>query len=78
MQKRILEIINTIYREKTGKNLKELDPQMHLKNDLGFDSLDFGELAARIETEYDIDVFEEGVANNIHTLNDILEKLKDR
>ena len=48
---------------------------MHLRNDIGFDSLDLAELTVRIEAEYDIDIFEEGIVN---TVGEILNKLKEK
>jgi len=48
---------------------------MHLRNDIGFDSLDLAELTVRIEAEYDIDIFEDGIVN---TVSEILEKLNSK
>lgn len=48
---------------------------MHLRNDIGFDSLDLAELTVRIEAECDIDIFEDGIVN---TVGEILEKLESK
>ena len=45
-----------------------------LRDHLGLDSLDLAELTVRIEEEYDIDVFEDGI---IETVGEILEKLNN-
>ncbi len=43
-----------------------------IKRDLGFDSLDLAELTARIEAEFDVDIFEDGI---VFKISDILEKI---
>lgn len=68
----ILAIVNKILENRTKEKLPSLEPSMHLRYDIGFDSLDLAELTVRIESEYDIDIFEDGV---IHTVSEILDKL---
>ena len=72
MEIKILEIINIVLENRTKEKLTFLRPDMHLRNDIGFDSLDLAELTVRIEAEYDIDIFEDGIIN---TVSEILEKL---
>ena len=48
---------------------------MHLRKDIGFDSLDLAELTVRIEAEYDIDIFEDGIVN---TVGEILKKMEEQ
>lgn len=43
-----------------------------IKRDSGFDSLDFAELTARIEANFDVDIFEDGI---VFKISDILEKI---
>ncbi len=45
---------------------------MHLRDDIGFDSLDLAELTVRIEAEFDVDIFEDGY---VSTVGDVLNKL---
>ncbi len=75
METKILEIINTVLDNRKKKKLTFLKPDMHLRNDIGFDSLDLAELTVRIETEYDIDIFEDGIVN---TVSEILGKLNSK
>lgn len=75
MQERILEIINTVLENRTKEKISSIRPEMHLRNDIGFDSLDLAELTVRIEAEYDIDIFEDGIVNSVE---EILEKLKSK
>jgi len=72
VENKILEIINTILENRNSKILTELRPEMHLRNDIGLDSLGLAELTVRIELEYDIDIFEDGL---IYNISDILKKL---
>lgn len=44
-----------------------------LRGDIGFNSFDLAELTVRIENEFDIDIFEDGI---VATVGDILNKLK--
>jgi len=75
MEEKILEIMNTVLDNRTKKKLAALSPEMHLRNDIGFDSLDLAELTVRIEAEYDIDIFEDGIVN---TVSEILGKLNSK
>ena len=51
-----------------------INTSTNLRDHLGLDSLDLAELTVRIEEEYDIDVFEDGI---IETVGEILEKLNN-
>lgn len=65
-------VINTVL-ENRGKNVvSSINENTHLRNDLDFDSLDLAELTVRIEVEYDVDIFEDGI---VVTVGDILNKL---
>lgn len=69
---RLLQIINTIL-ENRGKNIVDnINLDTNLRNDLGFDSLDLAELTVRIEAEYDVDIFENGM---VMTIGDITKKI---
>lgn len=73
MEVKVLEIMNTVLDNRTKEKLTSINPEMHLRNDIGFDSLDLAELTVRIEAEYDIDIFEDGIVN---TVGEILKKLE--
>lgn len=75
MKEKILEIINNVLENRAKEKLTTLSSKMHLRNDIGLDSLDLAELTVRIEAEYDIDVFEDGIVN---TVSEILKKLKSK
>ena len=75
MEKKILEIMNIVLDNRSKEKLTFLRNDMHLRNDIGFDSLDLAELTVRIEAEYDIDIFEDGIVN---TVSEIFEKLNSQ
>lgn len=75
MNEKVLEIINTVLENRTKKKLISIMPEMHLRNDVGFDSLDLAELTVRIEAEYDIDIFEDGI---VSVVGEIFKKLENR
>ena len=54
--------------------LETISPSDNLRNDLGFTSFDLAELTVRIEDEFDIDIFEDGLVN---TVGEIFVKLQD-
>lgn len=75
MEETILKIMNTVLENRAKNKLTTINPSMHLRNDVGFDSLDLAELTVRIEAEYDIDIFEDGI---VSTVGQIFEKLEKK
>jgi acyl carrier protein len=74
MEEKILEIVNMIRATKALVPLETINPSDNLRNDLGFTSFDLAELTVRIEDEFDIDIFEDGLVN---TVGEIFVKLQD-
>ena len=70
---KLLGIINSILENKGEDTISQLSDEMSLRNDFGFDSLDLAELTVKIEKEYGIDVFADGIVENI---KEIKVKLK--
>lgn len=68
----LLEIINEMREENDQEVLDRLEPTMDLRDDLNFDSLMLAELTVRLEDEFDVDVFEDGI---VQTIGEIEEKL---
>lgn len=69
----LLLIINTVLRNRGKNEIKAIERTTNLRNDIGFDSLDLAELTVRIEAQYDVDVFEDGIVN---TVDEIMKKLQ--
>lgn len=73
MEKFVLEVINEIRSSKSLESFKELKESDRLREDLGLSSFDLAELTVKIEDEYDIDIFEDGL---VSTIGEIFNKLK--
>ncbi len=74
MRQKVLEIINSI---RTSKDLPALDiikDSDTLLFDLQLTSFDLAELTVKLEDEYDIDIFEDGLVN---TVGEIYAKLSE-
>lgn len=72
MEEKILEIINIIRQSKGISQLTSIQSDNNLRNDIGFSSFDLAELTVRIEDEFDIDIFEDGLIN---TIGEIFQKI---
>lgn len=70
---KLIEIVNLILQNKGQETVTGLEKNVSLRTDLGFDSFDLAELTVRIENEFDIDIFEDGV---VDTVEEVLMKLK--
>lgn len=70
--KKLTLIINTILENRGKQLVSNITTETTLRNDIGFDSLDLAELTVRIEAEYEVDIFEDGIVN---TIGEIMNKL---
>ena len=76
MEKKIISIIQDIISDRSENEkvkINEFSADTSLRNDLGFSSLELASLTVRIEDEFDIDIFEDGIVN---TLGEIVAILK--
>ena len=73
MKEKVLEIINQIRASKDLMTVLTLKASDDLRNDLDLTSFDLAELTVRIEDEFDIDIFEDGLVN---TIGEVLAKLE--
>lgn len=73
MEKKVLEIINEIRISKELNPVTEIKESDNLRDDLGLTSFDLAELTVRIEDEFEIDIFEDGLVN---TIGEVFVKLK--
>ena len=74
MEEKVLEIVNSILESKEQSKVDKLILSYSLRDDLGFTSFDLAELTVRLEDEFDIDIFEDGL---VDTFNEVLSKLKN-
>tara|TARA_B110000208_G_C11331888_1_gene270284 strand:- start:157 stop:381 length:225 start_codon:yes stop_codon:yes gene_type:complete len=74
MKEKVIEIILNILKENDIEvRVEEINDSTSLTNDLGLDSFNLAQLTVEIESEFGVDVFENGVISNI---GDILSQLK--
>lgn len=69
---KILEIVNTVLANNDLPLIETLDRGFDLRNDLLLDSINLAELTVRIEDEFGIDVFEDGL---IFTIGELMDKI---
>lgn len=75
MEEKVLAIVNEIRYAKGLTPKTELKPEYDLRNDLEFTSFDLAELTVKVEDEFDVDIFEEGIITNV---GEIYEKLNNK
>ena len=73
MRKKVLEIINEIRTAKSQSSVGNIEDGTRLREDLNLTSFDLAELTVKIEDEFDIDIFEEGL---VSTVGEIFAKLE--
>ena len=73
MEEKILVIINGIRAAKNMAPVESINAETKLREDLGLTSFDLAELTVKIEDEFDIDIFEDGL---VSTVGEILAKLQ--
>ena len=69
----IENIINIVLKNRGKAKVNSITAGSSLRDDVGLDSLDLAELTVRIEAEYDVDIFEDGV---VTTIGEILAKIQ--
>jgi acyl carrier protein len=69
---KILQIVNTVLSNNDLPLIEKLDEGQDLRNDLLMDSINLAELTVRIEDEFGIDVFEDGM---ISTIGELMAKI---
>ena len=73
IKNKLLAIINDILDSQGLEIKKTLNKNTKLREDLGFDSLDLAELTVKIESEFDIDIFENEIINTVEEIYSILK-----
>lgn len=71
-KEKVLEIINEIQLSKDAKPFSELKDSDRLRDDLALTSFDLAELTVKLDDEYNIDIFEDGIVN---TVGEVYKKL---
>jgi len=73
MEQKVKNIINDIRAAKGLTPVDILNADTKLREDLNLTSFDLAELTVKIEDEFDIDIFEDGL---VSTVGEIFEKLQ--
>ena len=74
MKKKVIKIIKNILKENDIEiSVEEINESTVLTDDLGLDSFNLAQLTVEIESEFGVDIFENGV---ISTVGDIFNQLK--
>lgn len=73
MEEKVKFIINEIRESKGLETVETLQASTRLREDLGLASFDLAELTVKIEDEFDIDIFEDGL---VKTVGEIFAKLQ--
>ena len=73
MLENLKKYINEINALEGKDKIEIITRDMKLREDLGLDSMDLAILTAKIEDEYDVDVFEDGI---VLTVGEVLNKLE--
>lgn len=69
-----MDIINGIREVKGLPVLESLDSGARLREDLSLNSFDLAELTVKIEDEFDVDIFEDGLVSTIGEILAILSR----
>lgn len=73
MKEKVIEILKGIILAKNKDFDSEINSDTKLREDLGLSSFDLAELTVKIEDEFDIDIFEDGL---VSTIGEIFAKLQ--
>jgi len=73
MKIKVLEFINEIRAVKNLAPIENINAETKLREDLALTSFDLAELTVKIEDEFDIDIFEDGL---VSTVGEIITKLE--
>ena len=73
MEEKVLSIINEIRAAKDTALIYSISAETKLREDLNLTSFDLAELTVKIEDEFDVDIFEDGL---VSTVGEIFAKLE--
>jgi acyl carrier protein len=68
------ELINTVLTNNGLSSVENINYEISLRNDLGFDSLKLAELTVRIEDIFGVDIFANGMIDKIGDIIKIVNR----
>ncbi len=72
-EQEVIDITNKVFEESFEIEKDKLQPQAHIFNDLGLDSLDIVDLVAALQKSFGVNIRNEEKVRNIRTLQDVYE-----
>ncbi len=72
LKSNLLLIVNQVLNNSGKEPVRDLGRESSLQRDLGFDSVELAELTVRIEAEFGVDIFADGI---VRTVGEIVDKL---
>jgi acyl carrier protein len=72
IQQRVFTIINEVADENDKVVVDEFNDELDLRENFNLDSLDLAELTVRLEEEFEVDIFEDGL---VSTVKEIVNKI---
>ena len=72
-EKDIVNMINEVFEESFEIDKKKLQPEKHIFNDLGLDSLDIVDLVVALQQKFGVKIRNDERLRNIRTLGDIYQ-----
>jgi len=74
MEKKLLRVLNTVLENNGLSKIQSLSRELKLRDQLELDSINLAELTVRIEDEFDVDIFEDGIVETVGEIMTILER----
>ncbi len=72
-EQEVVAITNKVFEESFEIEKEKLQPQAHIFNDLGLDSLDIVDLVVALQESFGVKIRNEEKVRNIRTLQDIYD-----
>lgn len=76
-EQEIINTINRVFEESFEIEKEKLQPQAHIFNDLGLDSLDIVDLIVALQKSFGVNIRNEESVRNIRTLGDVYQFIFD-
>ena len=76
-EQEIINAVNKVFEESFEIEKERLQPQAHIFNDLGLDSLDIVDLVVALQKSFGVNIRNEENIRNIRTLGDVYQFISD-
>ncbi|TAL26372.1 MAG: acyl carrier protein [Nitrospirae bacterium] len=76
-EQEIINAVNKVFEESFEIEKERLQPQAHIFNDLGLDSLDIVDLVVALQKSFGVNIRNEENIRNIRTLGDVYQFISE-